>query len=103
MKKRVVRTAFWGYDLFPYMLSGEIEGKSRKWCDNPGFYEIKGYGKGHLFKPRFIIRGKKGIELANKLRSLRAEYGDEGSRLHAKFTSKLESLLSSYGHPIPKK
>ena len=62
-KQPRIRTAFWSYDLYPYILSGRIVGGPQKWCGETR-YEIEGFGKGTLFRPLFVLSGKPGVELS---------------------------------------
>jgi hypothetical protein len=83
--------AFWKYDLYPYVLSGE--------CDEivqDGFVRPKGYG-GSRFKPLFILPLEQGAELRDLLNALINGYYGEKRVLHSKYHDKLKKLLSDFG------
>ena len=71
-----ILTAFWSYDLFPYVLSGTATktgsdtntGKRRKWALVPS------YGATATFYTLAVIRGPRGVKLAADLKALEKEH-----------------------------
>jgi hypothetical protein len=70
-KKKI---AFWSYDLFPYYLWGETNGK----VDKDGMVYIDSY-QGSV-KPAFILSNSAGKVLADQLLKLKQEKRDLGDR-----------------------
>lgn len=93
---KIKRYAFWKYDLFPYMLSGEIESRCGSKYPGKEYYCIKGYGNGHYFKPFLIVRGKKGEKLKNEVDNLRNEYRLAEIELKNNFKDRLRKMNSKF-------
>mgnify|MGYP001564615327 CR=1 FL=1 len=70
MKEKDKKFAFWKYDLFPYILGGEI-----KLIKDNGWVEIKGYD-GFCFRQIKIVSLKEGLEIYNKLEELKNKRQD---------------------------
>lgn len=88
-KQKVKRYAFWKYDLFPYMLSGEIIGQCKVKWPGKDYYEIAGYGKGYYFRPFLIIRGAKGEKLKKCIEILGVQYRQAQLSLRLDYNQKL--------------
>ncbi len=79
--------AFWKYDLFPYMLCGEIE----RFNDN-GTIVPKGYNR-MSFKPIAIIPGMAGEGAAEKLGRVREEYDINQKALKNTYAKKAKQII----------
>lgn len=67
-KEQPVWWAFWPYDSYPYLLSGEVGS-----FENEGKVTVKGYS-GMVFKPVYLTQGDYGLKLHLLVRKLRAAY-----------------------------
>ena len=80
--------AFWKYDLFPYLLHGEVtEGP-----DDQGRIQADGYGSA-LFSPLIMLPYPAGEELGIKLDHLRADYDQQVKAVDDKFRVRLNGML----------
>ena len=61
--------AFWKYDLFPFILGGEVS----KTLEG-GQVEIVGFGPGYNFKPFLITSYADGVTLHEKLEQIKKNY-----------------------------
>jgi len=76
--------AFWKYDLFPYVLSGEIVR-----MDYDGDIEAKEYGRGNIFHPIKIYPNETGIEIQSALEFLTNEYNEKCQQLLTEYKTKI--------------
>lgn len=65
MKNRT-KYAFWSYDLYPYVLWGELIR-----VNESGRVEVKGYEGYYTFTPLFILNKTQGEALISRLESLK--------------------------------
>jgi cellulose biosynthesis protein BcsQ len=72
--------AFWKYDLFPYVLSGEIMN-----MDKDGKVQTKEFGPGHWFHPIKILPNEEGLEIHKVLESFEQEYKEAQKELTEKY------------------
>lgn len=80
--------AFWKYDIFPYVLGGEVikfEGER---------VEVKGY-EGCTFQPIKIMDIYTGKRIYEELNILKEEYDTKLKIFNNKFKSKAESILEN--------
>lgn len=82
--------AFWKYDLYPYILGGEIVSQGK----DDGFY-IKGYGNYQMI-PNKIVSLKKGREFHKKLETLTRERKTKLDDIRREYESKRLELLKEY-------
>jgi hypothetical protein len=82
--------AFMKYDLFPYVVWGEVVEDSRK----DGTVNVKGYGCYSLNSVKFILPQERGVQLAKEVRQLTKEYDNAKEALHKKYTDKLNNLMA---------
>jgi hypothetical protein len=75
-----IRYAFWEYDQFPFVLSGEIIGRE----DSEGRVRVKGYD-GMRFTPLRVISGAKGKIASDNLERLKGLYQSERDALKMDF------------------
>lgn len=80
--------AFWEYDLFPYLLSGRIVGKT-----GDGMFKIEGYGD-YRFQPTYVLPPAKGAELAQELNTMKLEHDTQMGRVNRAFTGQREHILA---------
>ena len=73
--------AFWKYDLFPYVLGGEVEKMDERGC-----VETKNYGPGRWFTPIKLLPVEPGRALLAKLEALEAEHDEALTALNNDFT-----------------
>lgn len=92
--------AFWEYDLFPYVLHGEVVNGPNE----HGRVQVKGYatphadGKGYgggWFTPIHLVSLEAGLELGKKLDELRARHRAEVNELRKRFELELVSTMPS--------
>lgn len=79
--------AFWRYDLFPYILGGEVVSMT-----DAGLVKIKEYG-GSAFRPVLILPYDAGIEIHEKLRLLDDRYRKALRELNAGFLREAQELV----------
>jgi hypothetical protein len=79
--------AFWGYDICPYVLGGEITEFTEK-----GNIRAKGYD-GMAFKPIAILPGKTGKDALKLIRELQENYRLEEKKLKAQYTIIANGIL----------
>lgn len=82
--------AFWKYDLFPYLLWGEIHSIGP--C---GSVYIESYKRS--FKPEFILPIEDGQKLSEQLADLRANKTLEITKIDTEYKNKLRKILYIYG------
>jgi len=82
---------FWKYDLFPFLLGGEIT--KTKIHDSKKCVESKEYGIGYYFLLDFSTSNKKGRKLLKELNILKTERLEEISTLDKKYKKKLKIIL----------
>jgi hypothetical protein len=68
--------AFWSYDEFPYVRSGEVVQ-----INDDSTVEIKNFGKGYRFTPLKIVPLKAGLIIQQDLDKRREEYNHELRKL----------------------
>lgn len=106
--------AFWNYDLFPYVLGGEVTKISSCSFHHAENYpvldaahcrvETKEFGKNQGFCAIKIMPYESGKKLRCALKTLEREYKKENDKLFLEFTKKLDELLApheisrKYGH-----
>jgi len=83
---------FWHYDLFPYLLSSEMNGN----IDAEGYAKAKGYG-GSKFKVSFVVWGDKGKALAITLEMIRDAYRTFMDDSKEVWKEKIDDTLKIYG------
>lgn len=95
MKKNKV-IAFWKYDLYPYLLSGEVDLKQlpKVWKGKMAYYipSYSGY-----YCPEFMLEGKAGDELTNRLKELCQQKRDADKETQTRFQKLLEDELHKFG------
>lgn len=86
--------AFWHYDQFPYLLSGQVYGYDER--EGETRVLVKGYG-GYTFRPRKLITGERG----EAFHHLRAKLGDDYRQakvdLLEDFEARLQGLCDEFG------
>jgi len=82
--------AFWHYDLFPYLLSGEVSGFTGK-----GLVYIEKYQG--TFKPLIVLPIKEGTTLQNEIDTLTKEYYSALSQLKTEYSDKLKKIAPFLG------
>lgn len=85
------RYAFWKYDLFPYLLSGEVGELFEGGIVKPTNYS------GHRFHYTAIINGDAGKQLGKDLERLREEHRQATAKLNADFKARRNVLLAAAG------
>ena len=80
--------AFWGNDLYPYVLSGIITKVL-----GGGEYEIGSYGVGFRFKPFAVIEPIRGGVVHNALKQLTEDFRAAKDKLHEEFMVKAYEAL----------
>lgn len=80
--------AFWGYDLFPYILGGVISH-----MDGNGDIWAEGYGRGYAFRPIKIMPAEEGQKLRKQLEEMRIDHRTAERDLHEQYLGKLRWLL----------
>jgi hypothetical protein len=83
---------FWGYDLFPYILGGEIEEILPY-----GRIKIKEYGNCISPRSKLITTEESGLELDEKLKELVGRRQEELESISEKYDAELKTLLDEYG------
>lgn len=81
--------AFWKYDLFPYLLGGEVEDMR-----DDGRVQVKGYGPGFWFKPTRLVPVKMGKALKQKLDKITADYEAAAKKLKDDAKAEVAKLMS---------
>jgi len=82
--------AFMKYDLFPYVVWGEVVEDGRK----DSTVNVKGYGCYHINSVKFILPQERGVKLAEEVVQINIEYQDVKEALHKKYTDKLNALMA---------
>lgn len=78
--------AFWQYSQFPYCLCGEIEKMKGKLA------YIESYQG--WFEPFLVMDYDSGIELKDKMESLRLSKAKELKAIHDKYQSELDKIIT---------
>lgn len=78
--------AFWKYDLFPYVLGGEVAN-----ILPDGLIETVGFGKGYYFKPILYVPYTQGKEIAASLEQIRNQRDEEINKLNKKYNEILHT------------
>lgn len=81
--------AFWKYDLFPFVLGGEITSMT-----SDGKVETVGYGKGYYFNPFKIVPLTEGKRIAKELEILRAEHQKATAKFNQEFNARVASIIT---------
>lgn len=93
-KSKSVRMAFWKYDLFPYILCGEVDEKHST-GDKLYIPSFQGMvSRPGLLFTLSIVDGKK---LEESIRKIKIERRREERELHEKYMSLLNDALGEYG------
>ena len=79
--------AFWKYDLFPYLLGGEVVR-----IDAGGYVEPLGYGKMKV-KPLIILPFERGEEIMRNLQGQKGSYKVEKDRIQNLF---IDSIVRNF-------
>lgn len=88
--------AFWKYDLYPYLLCGEIDLKfSPKLWKNRLTYYIPSYQS--YMCPEFILEGKNGDNVENYLKRLRQDKINAIKRIDEEYDNQLKRVLQENG------
>lgn len=77
--------AFWGYDLFPYCLSGKVSSMQGE------LVYIASYQG--WFKPIKLVAGREGEELARQIKLLGERYEEAQRNIKKDFRGQLSSLI----------
>ena len=96
MTRKSKYMAFWKYDLFPYLLWGEVDDKipDKLWKGKIAYY-IPSY-QGH-FVPQFILPIKEGVELGKQIDELKRLKKIEDRYVYDKYMKKLKQTLLESG------
>lgn len=81
--------AFWKYDMFPYLLWGEVY-----YMENDKVL-VKGY-EGISFYPVLIVEYEFGKKLATELERIKRQRNDNITNINERFNSKLQDLLKEF-------
>ena len=84
------RYAFWKYDLFPFLLSGEVEE-----VFNDGTVAI--VDSSYRFRYTAILKGQAGLWLRERLKALELEHRQAEAKLAADFKVHRNVLLAQAG------
>lgn len=88
--------AFWGYDLYPYCLSGEVVEASKELGEDllPEWIKARGYD-GMWFKPIALIPADLGgKQIAEALDILRKELENKKNQLHREYVEKAKAIAN---------
>lgn len=90
--------AFWGYDLFPYVLGGEVVLIKNVNGENQveTHVETKEYGKGFRFMARKLMPLEEGKEIKRQIKLLEKEYEEEKRKLRTVYEQKLSNLTDPH-------
>lgn len=103
--------AFWDTDSFPYLDGGVILTVGREFCESvdsfgnvyskkskfeAGKCEIKGYGTGYWFTPKFTMSPKLGKVLRRDLQELTGHYHEARKAIYEGYRCRLTQLLKSH-------
>ncbi len=86
------KIAFWGYDRFPYVLSGEVISQ-----ESYNVVETKEYGQGYWFSAAKIFTNAKGNRLKETLAILKAERAALLKEITDDYDAQVNTLLKKYG------
>jgi len=78
--------AFWRYDLFPYVLGGQVSG-----MDDKGLVYISSYQR--WFNPIKLLPTDTGKKVSQELRQLELEYSQAKDKLLKEYEDKLEKIM----------
>lgn len=81
---------FWGYDVYPYLLSGTL-----RYIDESGYAYAEEYNR-MRFKPKFNLPYASGLQLKKGLDELTAERRKKIREVEVEYEKKLEELLLKY-------
>lgn len=84
--------AFWKYDLFPFLLGGEVT-KMRE----DGKVETKEYGRNTYFVPVKILPLKDGKAINERLRELEREYKRSLEAVRSDFMAQRNKIIKVEG------
>lgn len=85
--------AFWKYDLFPYLIGGQIT----KLLSN-GRVRTKEFG-GYSFTPVKMLSVEEGAKLRSKLNDLKLARDKAIKEIELEYQQELNNLLSTYSFP----
>lgn len=90
------KMAFWKYDLFPYLLWGEVSNKHNEWIkDGVVLYYVEAY-QGYI-RPLFMLPLKEGKELSAKIEKLKHDKRKADNDIYTKYVNMLSSEISGAG------
>jgi len=78
--------AFWKYDLFPYVLGGEVESIE---CDG----SVRVFGGLVLMTPILILPKKEGQKRMDEIKRITNEYRRESDKLKTTYKSQVEKIM----------
>lgn len=81
--------AIWKYDLFPFILTGEV----KEGPDDEGRVEVKGYDKMSIL-PAKLVSDKKGQEVQKLIDKLREEYTSEIQQMHRRGQQEINKIVN---------
>lgn len=81
--------AFWKYDLFPYVLGGEVVEMR-----DDGRVLVKGYGPGFWFKPIRLVPVKTGKAIKKKLDEIEARHNKAQKKLKDEAMAEVTKVLA---------
>lgn len=81
-----MRSAFWNYDIFPFMRGGEVEK-----VHSDGTVSVMGYGP-YRFERAVIVTNPDGEDLCAELCRLATEYRVAKDALDAEWSAKADAL-----------
>jgi hypothetical protein len=92
-RAKTVRTLFYPYDLYPYIVSGEIESSIRGSDDT--YYRLKGFDASVFFRSNMlgIVSGERGQQIAARLKVLKAEHRDAERALKETYKAQVRCIL----------
>ena len=85
-----MKYAFWKYDIFPYVLSGEIEKELED-----GLVQIVGY-TGMVFQPFLVLPEKPGKELRKELQTAIFCHDTCIGAINNQYDTQIQDLFDSY-------
>jgi len=80
---------FWKYDLFPFLLSGETDGK----INVNGCVYVPSYGAGGTFKPVHIFSDDVGKQKQEELKNIKIKHNKKIEKIMFKSKNKILELF----------
>lgn len=81
--------AFIKYDLFPYVVWGEVVDDS----PSDGYIIVKNYGRFHLDSVERLLPQELGLEVADSVRQISIDFQDTKAALLKEYTDKLKAVI----------